>query len=215
MPRPGASLHFLCLPLMSAPGRRSALEHLQQRTRTLRICENLKGSEESCELPFFGTTSVMKKTPVTAHMMLPIVGSRRLFPCCYARANLLNTSLSTLLASVEARPAPNKLAVSSTAGSPDCASFVILLPRQFRETCRNSLLQWLLLCAKLWRNRPLPDQVTQLSALCRQDISDTKGSRESLEKSQKQKNCIEWRNRLSLSEAFRGGFVVKTRTQPE
>ena len=71
------------------------------------------------------------------------------------------------------------------------------------------------LCAKLWRNRPLPDQVTQLSALCRQDISDTKGSRESLEKSQKQKNCIEWRNRLSLSEAFRGGFVVKTRTQPE
>ena len=52
------------------------------------------------------------------------------------------------------------------------------------------------LCAKLWRNRPLPDRVTQLSALCRQDIGVTKGSRESLEASQKQKICTEWRNRL-------------------
>ncbi|CAE7268184.1 Pol, partial [Symbiodinium sp. CCMP2456] len=52
------------------------------------------------------------------------------------------------------------------------------------------------LCAKLWRNRPLPDRVTQLAGLCRQEISDTKSSRESLEKSQKQKNCTEWRNQL-------------------
>ena len=46
------------------------------------------------------------------------------------------------------------------------------------------------------RNRPLPDRVTQLSALCREEIGVTKGSRESLEKSQKQKTCTEWRNRL-------------------
>ncbi|CAE7197741.1 unnamed protein product, partial [Symbiodinium microadriaticum] len=35
-----------------------------------------------------------------------------------------------------------------------------------------------------------------LSALCREEIGVTKGSRESLEKSQKQKTCTEWRNRL-------------------
>ena len=52
------------------------------------------------------------------------------------------------------------------------------------------------LVTKLWRNRPLPERVTQLSVLCRQDSSDTKSSRELLQKSQKQHKCTEWRNRL-------------------